>query len=54
MKFSQLIEYNKINIFIQKQAENEAGRLVPDRFLLLKKALYKVKACGLQIGFHIF
>ena len=26
MKFSQLIEYNKINIFIQKQAENEKMR----------------------------
>ena len=26
MKFTQLIEYNKINIFIQKQAENEKMR----------------------------
>ena len=37
MKFGQLIEYDKINIFLQKSwrnhAENEAGRLVPDLFL---------------------
>ena len=25
MKFGQLIEHNKINIFLQKYAENEAG-----------------------------
>ena len=28
MKFGQLIEYNKINIFFENHAENEAGRLV--------------------------
>ena len=27
--FGKLIEYNKINIFLQKNTENEAGRLVP-------------------------
>ena len=54
MKFGQLIEYNKINIFFKNHAENEAGRLVPDHFLFFKKALYKVKASGLQIGFNIF
>ena len=32
MKFGKLIEYNKINIFLQKNTENEAGRLVPDYF----------------------
>ena len=35
MKLGQLIEYNKINIFIQKKCTNEAGRLVP----LFKKML---------------
>ena len=30
MKFSQLIEYNKRNIFFKNYAENEASRLVPD------------------------
>ena len=29
MKFGQVLEYNK-NIFLQKNAENEAGRLVSD------------------------
>ena len=33
MKFGQLIEYPKGNIFLRSYAENEAGKLVPDRFL---------------------
>ena len=28
--------------------------LVPDHFLFFKKALYQVKASGLQFGFTIF
>ena len=45
MKFGQLIEYNKRNIFSSKiMRENEGGRLVPDL----------VKASGLQFGFNIF
>ena len=54
MKFGQLIEYNKRNIFLQKSCKNEAGRLVPDLFLFLKKALYEVKTSGLQFSFNIF
>ena len=39
MKFGQLIEYNKRNIFFfQNYAENEAGRLVLDFFLFFEKA----------------
>ena len=38
MEFGHLIEHNKRNIFFFKNyAENEAGRLVPDLFILLKK-----------------
>ena len=38
VKFGHLIEHNKRNIFFFKNyAENEAGRLVPDLFILLKK-----------------
>ena len=37
MKLDQLIEYNKRNNFLQKSCENEAGRVVPDLFLFLKK-----------------
>ena len=40
MKFSQLIEHPKRNIFLLNYAENEAEKLVPDRFLFFKKALY--------------
>ena len=39
MKFGQLIEYNKINFFLQKSK---------------KKALHKVKAGSLQLGFNKF
>ena len=38
MKLGQLIEYNKRNIFLQIYAENKAKRLVPDLFLIFKKA----------------
>ena len=52
MKFGQSIEH-KIFSF-KNHAENEAGRLVPDIFLCFRKALYKVKASGLQLGFTVF
>ena len=55
MKYGQVIEdNNKRSIVPQNYAENEAGRLVADRFLCFKKALYKVKASGLQLNFSIF
>ena len=40
MKFGQLIEHPKKNCFFENYTENEAGKLVPDRFLFFKKALY--------------
>ena len=46
MKFGQLVEYNKINIFFNNHAENEAVSPVSVLFLILKKALHKVKANG--------
>ena len=45
MEFGQVIEYNKRN----NHAENEAGRLILDFFLFLKKVFYGVKASGLQL-----
>ena len=54
LKFGQLIEHPKRNIFLQKYAENEAGKLVPDSFLIFKKALDQVKESGLQLDFIIF
>ena len=38
----------------KNHAENEAGKLVPDGFLFFRKALYQVKASGLQIDFTVF
>ena len=40
MKFAQLIEDPKKNIFLKNYADNEAGKLVPDRCLLFLKELY--------------
>ena len=40
--------------FFKNHAENQAGRLVPDLFLIFKKALYEVKANGLQLNFNHF
>ena len=37
--------------FFRDFAENEVGKLVPDRFLYFKKALYQIKASGLQLDF---
>ena len=54
MKFGQLIEYNKRNIFLKKQAENAAEGLVLDFFLFFKNASYVVKASGLQLSLSIF
>ena len=55
MKFGQLIDYNKTNIFFFKiYAENEAGRLVPDFFLFFKYAQYDVKEVGLQLSLNVF
>ena len=54
MKFCQLIEHIKINIFLKNYVENEAGKLVSDCFQVFKKALYQSKASGVQLDFTIF
>ena len=55
MKFDQLVEYNKINIFFFKtDVEHEAGRLVPDLFLFFEKASFDVKASGQQLSLMSF
>ena len=38
----------------KSHAENEAGKLVPDFFLFVKKPLYEVKPGGLQLNFNHF
>ena len=48
LKFGQLIECNKRNIFLHNSCKNAAGRLIPDLFLCLKKTLDDIKASGLQ------
>ena len=39
MKFGQSIEYSKEKFFFKNHAQKKAERLVPDLFLLFKKAL---------------
>ena len=41
-------------LFFRNHAENEAGRLVSDRFLLFKKASSEEKASDLYFSFNIF
>ena len=53
MKSGQLMEYNKTFV-CKNHAENEEGRLVPDFFFFCKKALFDVKASGLQHNFNMF
>ena len=57
MKFGQLIEYKKKNIFFKNYAENE-GKKTNYRPLFFtkkkKKALHSVKASCLQLSFNIF
>ena len=43
MKFSQLIEYKKKNIFLRNQTDNEEARLVSHPFFLKKKKKKKEK-----------
>ena len=55
MKFGQLIEFSKINSFLQKLCrKSDRERLVSEIFLFFKKALYKVKASGLQLSFYTY
>ena len=54
LKFGQVIEYNNRNTVIQNHAEKEAEGLVLDLFLFSKRALYGVKANGLQLSFITF
>ena len=49
MKFDQLIEYNKRNIFLKNHAENEAGRLIPDLFFFFKKKKLSMRTSGLRL-----
>ena len=57
MKFDHmvghLIDINRKFFFFKNHANNEAGRVLPDHFLVFKKALYEVKASGLQLSLNI-
>ena len=49
MKFGQLVDVKREIFFFKFNAESETRRLVPDFFLLFKKALHKVKESVLQL-----
>ena len=44
----------RLIFFFKNLAENEAWRVVPDLFLFFRKALFKLKAIGMQLSFNIF
>ena len=60
MKFSQFIEYNMTNVFLQKACKKRGRRLIPDLFFcffclfFFQKAFYNVEASGQQHSFNIF
>ena len=54
MKFGQLINYNKGKIFSSKIMQKMRMELLPDIFLFFKKALYEVKASGLQLTLKVY
>ena len=54
MKYCQLIEYKKWNIFFKNHAENETWKIVPGLFFCFWKAFYEVKASGVQPNFDRF
>ena len=54
MKFGQLIEYNKINTFLQKLCGKWIKETSSRPLLIFKNACYDVKASGLQLVFNIF
>ena len=54
IKFGQLQSLTIEIVLIKNNAEKKAGRRVPDLFLLFEKALYEVKANGLEFSFSIF
>ena len=39
--------------FFKNYVENEAGGLVPDLLLFFRKALFEIKASGLELSFKI-
>ena len=53
MKLGHLIEYNKRNVFLQMSCRKWARETSSRPLFILKKALYKVKASGLQLKFNI-
>ena len=46
--------YIYIYIYSKTSQKIESGRLAPHLFLFFKKALYEVKASGLQFSFNTF
>ena len=53
MKFGQLIEYNKVKIFLQKSCR-KGGSKTSSRPLFLQKPLFEVKKSVLLTSVNIF
>ena len=54
MKFDYLIEYNKINIFLQKSCRKWDRKTISKSPFIFKKTFYDVIGSGLQLSFNIF
>ena len=53
IKFDQLTNYNKRNIFLQKSYRKLGRETSPRSLIVFKKALYEAKANILQLKFNI-
>ena len=51
MKFGRLI---KVKYLSKNHAEKKTGTVVQDPFIIFEKALYEVKARGLELSFNIY
>ena len=51
MKFGQLIE---IKYLSKNHAEKKTGTVVQNPFIIFEKALYEVKARGLELSFNMY
>ena len=54
IKFDQLIEYSKINIFLQPEAGGLMRQGVVQAYSCFLNVLYEVKVSALQLIFKIF
>ena len=54
IKFGQVVEYNNKNIFVQKLCRKWGTKTSSRPLFVFLKALYELKAIGLDVSFNLF